>query len=180
MRHLAAFFLVSMSAQSLSGQQPSESCAASSHRLLGAFVGDFDVAATYRAGTAGWDSATARSQFTWALDGCLLEERFTGRRYGAPYAYLALWGSSGDRARPIERAFAHSQHGILSLSAGDWNPVGDSLMVADSAFVRAAWVHQRYVLTRPLGGTFTAAGLRSEDGGRTWFATYRARYTTRR
>jgi hypothetical protein len=44
----------------------------------------------------------------------------------------------------------------------------------------AAWVHQRYVLTRPAGGTFAAEGRRSEDGGRTWIVTYRARVTTRR
>jgi hypothetical protein len=89
-------------------------------------------------------------------------------------------GDSCSDSRVDITIFAHSQHGILSLSAGGWNAIGDSLMVTDSVFVRARWVHQRYVLTRPADGTFTTEGRRSEDGGRTWIVTYRARYTTRR
>jgi hypothetical protein len=81
--------------------------------------------------------------------------------------------------RPIQRFFVHSQHGLLGLSEGSWNPTGDTLVVEDSALVRGAWIRQRYLLSRPRAGAFTAEGRRSEDGGKTWFVTYRVRYSSR-
>jgi hypothetical protein len=156
------------------------SCVATTHRLLGAFVGQFDVQAVYRRGVDRRDTSVARAQFTWALGGCLVRERFRGRRSGEPYEYEALWGTSGSAAHPIQRVFAHSQHGLLGLSEGGWNVAADSLTVGDSALVRGRWVYERYVLSRPGPTGFVETGLRSEDGGRSWFETSRAQFTPRR
>jgi len=114
---------------------PAATCATNAQRALGAFLGEYEVRATFRAGAAAWDSSLARSHFAWDLDGCVLVERFDGRRFGEPYRYLSLWGAGADSGRPIQQMFVHSQHGVLSLSQGDWNPTRDTLIVEDSAFV---------------------------------------------
>jgi hypothetical protein len=155
------------------------SCVDATRRLLGAFVGEFDVQAVYGRGVDGRDTSTARAQFTWALGGCLVRERFRGHRSGEPYEYEALWGTSGSAAHPIQRVFAHSQHGLLGLSEGGWNAAGDTLTIGDSAYVRGRWIYERHVVTRPGPTGFAAIGLRSEDGGRSWFETSRARFTPR-
>jgi hypothetical protein len=152
------------------------SCVDSTRSLLGAFQGDYRVHTLNRAGPAAWDSTDARAHFAWELDGCLMVERYEGQRGGEPYSTLALWGTSGNPERPIQRTFAHSQHGVLVLSEGRWNAAGDTLTLADSAFVRGVWVQQRYVVSRPRSGVFTAEGRRSEDHGATWIVTMRARY----
>jgi hypothetical protein len=155
------------------------SCVDATHRLLGAFVSEFDVQAVYGRAVDARDTSAATAQFTWALGGCLMRERYRGHRSGEPYEYEALWGTSGSAAHPIQRVFAHSQHGLLGLSEGGWNVAADSLTIGDSALVRGRWVYERYVLTRPGPTGFVATGLRSEDGGRSWFETSRARFTPR-
>jgi hypothetical protein len=80
----------------------------------------------------------------------------------------------------VQRLFVHSQHGLLGISEGDWNAARDSLIVEDSVLVRGQWIRQRNVMTRPAAGRFTVEGWRSEDGGKTWFLTNRARYSRRR
>jgi hypothetical protein len=104
-------------------------------------------------------------------------EHFAGRRGGEAFETVALWGTSGGLDHPIQRVFAHSQHGLLGLSEGRWNAAGDTLTLADSALVRGTWIQERHVVSRPRGGVFSAEGRRSEDGGRTWTITLRARYT---
>lgn len=161
-------------------QGPAEPCATSTRRSLAVFLGEFDVAATFRTGPATWDSSPAQSLFAWDLDGCLLVERFDGMRFGAPYRYLSVWGAaSGDSVRPIQQLFVHSQHGVMTLSQGNWNLTGDTLIVGDSAFVRGRWIHERHRMSRPVAGRFVSEGRRSEDGGRTWFPTSHARYVRR-
>ena len=155
---------------------PAVGCATNAQRALGGFLGDFDVSAAFRNGPGTWDSSLARSSFAWDLDGCVLVERFDGVRFGQPYRYLSIWGAAGDPGRPIQQWFVHSQHGVMTLSEGNWNPTGDTLIVEDSAFVRGGWVHQRHIMSRPVAGRFVSEGRRSEDGGRTWFPTSRYRY----
>lgn len=161
------------------GHGPAATCATDVQRALGVFLGDYEVRAAFRAGPVAWDSSLARSNFAWDLDGCVLMERFDGLRFGQPYRYLSIWGAEGDTARPIQHIFVHSQHGVLSLSQGNWNPAGDTLIVEDSAFVRGGWVHERHVMSRPASGRFVTEGRRSENGGRTWFPTSHLRYLRR-
>jgi hypothetical protein len=153
------------------------SCVDSTRRWLGAFEGEYRVRALFRAGATTWDSTDAHARFAWELGGCLMVERFDGRRGGEPYATVSLWGTSGGPDHPVQRTFAHSQHGVLGVSEGRWNAAGDTLILADSVFVRGDWVQQRYVVTRPRGGAFTTEGRRSEDHGSTWIITQRSRYT---
>jgi hypothetical protein len=155
------------------------SCVEATHRLLGGFIGEFDVRAVYGHGVDARDTTTADARFTWALGGCLVREHFSGRRDGVPYEYEALWGTSGSAAHPIQRVFAHSQHGLLGLSEGGWSAAADTLTIGDSAFVRGRWIYERYVVSRPGPTGFVTIGRRSEDGGRSWFETSRARFTPR-
>jgi hypothetical protein len=160
-------------------QGPASTCATNSQRALGVFLGDFEVRATFRTGPGTWDSSLARSHFAWDLDRCVLVERFDGRRFGQPYRYLSIWGAAGDTVQPIQRLLVHSQHGVMNLSQGNWNAAGDTLIVADSVFVRGSWVHERHIMSRPVAGRFVSEGRRSEDGGRTWFSTSRSLYVRR-
>jgi hypothetical protein len=155
------------------------SCTADGARLLGALRGDFDVAAAFRAGPAAWDSTTGHARLDWELGGCLLAERYEGTRYGAPYAYVALWGTSGTDDHRMQRVAAHSQHGLLVLSDGAWNARGDTLVLSDSALVNGRWIHQRSVIVPTSDGGFTLAGERSEDGGRSWVTVAVFRYRRR-
>jgi hypothetical protein len=61
-------------------------CSSKAQRLLGIFVGDFNVRAAYRSGATCWDSSAVRSHFAWELGGCVLVEHFDGRCFGEPYA----------------------------------------------------------------------------------------------
>jgi hypothetical protein len=153
------------------------SCVDSTRQWLGMFVGDYRVQVAYRAGADRWDSTVARGQFSWDLGGCLMLERQEGRRSGEAYDYVALWGTSGPPGRRIQRVFAHSQHGLLGLSEGRWNDSNDTLVLADSAFVRDQWIQERLVVSRPRHGSFIMEGRRSEDGGRSWIVTHHAKYT---
>jgi hypothetical protein len=179
LRHLA-WLIVTAPALCLAQGVTHGSCVAATTRDLAMFVGEYDVRAAFRAGPTAWDSSAARSTFRAELGGCLVRENFAGLRYGEPYAYTALWGTSGTAPHTIQRVFVHSQHGLLVLSAGAWNATGDSLVVDDSSFVRGAWVRERSVLSRPGPDGFTAVNWRSEDGGKSWFPTFRARYVRRR
>lgn len=186
MRRVILYVVVSLwpthlNAQTTKGAPPAAmithaSCVDSTSRWLGMLIGEYRVQAVTRAGAGMWDSTAAEARFAWELGGCLMIERFKGRRDGEPYQTVALWGTSGSPAHPIQRTFAHSQHGLLGLSEGSWDVAGDTLVLADSAFVRGKWVQQRYVVSRPHSGAFTAEGRRSEDGGKTWLITLRARY----
>jgi len=153
------------------------SCVDSTRRWLGPLAGEYRVQTVTRAGvSSAWDSTMAHARFDWELGGCLMVEHFDGRRGGEAYETVALWGTSGDPDHPIQRVFAHSHHGLLGLSEGHWNAAGDTLTLVDSAIVRGKWIQERYVVSRPRGGEFTAEGRRSEDGGQTWIITLRARY----
>ena len=157
-------------------------CADTTRLLLGQLLGRYRAAVWFRTGSAGGDTSTATVTIRPALDGCVLEERFVGRRFGSPYSYLAWWGAHAGDPRPIQRVFVHSQHGVLSIAAGAWS--ADSLVLDDSVNVRGRWIYERLVL-RPSStgftGGFATAQLRSEDGGQSWFVTQRTRYvrTTR-
>jgi hypothetical protein len=169
-------------AQTAAGANPTalithEICVASTRRLLGMFVGDYRVQAAYRVGPSLWDSTVSQGHFAWELGGCLLIERLQGWRGGEPYAYVALWGTSGPADHRVQRAFAHSQHGVLDLMEGRWNSTMDTLILGDSVFVGRQWMYQRFVISRPEHGSFVVEERRSEDGGHTWFATRRATYT---
>lgn len=153
------------------------SCVDSTRRWLGPFVGEYRVETFTRGGANAWDSTTAHARFGWELGGCLMVEHFDGRRDGNAFATLAVWGTSGNVDHPIQRVFAHSQHGLLGLSEGRWNTAGDTLTLVDSALVRGKWIQERYLVSRPRGGVFSAEGRRSEDGETTWVVTLRARYT---
>ncbi|MBC7843370.1 MAG: hypothetical protein H7099_13700 [Gemmatimonadaceae bacterium] len=179
MPHLSRSTLVVLFVAGTTAFAQGPPCNATTPAALGVFAGEFDVAIAFRAGPTSWDSTSGRASFAPDLDACLIVERFAGRRYGSPYSYLALWGASGDSANAIQRTFVHSQHGVMGLSSGDWSRGRDSLVVRDSAMVRGRWIHERWVLTRPVDGRFAATGLRSEDGGLTWFATARATFARR-
>jgi hypothetical protein len=112
-------------------RRPAVTCATDAQRALGVFWGDFDVQVRYRTGPSTWDSSRATAQFTWDLDSCVLVEHFAGTRFGQPYRYLSVWGAAGDSVHPIQQFFVHSQHGLLSLSQGGWDPTGDTLIVED-------------------------------------------------
>jgi hypothetical protein len=155
---------------------PTFSCADTTTRVLGFLIGEYSATTEFRAGPTAWDSTRATVTIARELGGCVLREHFRGTRYGAPYEYLALWSANGGPAAPVQRAFVHSQHGLLGVSAG--RQVGDSLVLADSAVVRDRWIHQRLVLWREdgAGAVLRSEGRRSEDGRASWFATQRTRY----
>ena len=155
------------------------SCADTTARVLGFLVGEYDARAAFRAGPSAWDSTTAAVSITRDLGGCVLREHFRGRRYGAPYEYLAVWSAHGGASTPVERFFVHSQHGVLGLSSGRRS--GDSLVVGDSVFVRGRWVQQEVALWRgdAAGNVLLSESRRSEDGRATWFLTQRVRYERR-
>ena len=158
---------------------PAFDCADTTRRVLGFLVGEYDARAVFRSGPAAWDSSGARISVTRELDGCVLAERFVGTRYGAPYAYLAIWSAHGGASAPLQRAFVHSQHGLLGVSAG--RALADTMVLEDSAFVRQRWVHQRFLLWRVDGrsGELRSEGRRSEDARATWFVTQRMHYLRR-
>jgi hypothetical protein len=66
------------------------SCVDSTRRILGQFVGEYDVRAGFRGGPTAWNSSAAHSRFTWELGGCLMREDFSGRRSDEPYQYIAI------------------------------------------------------------------------------------------
>ena len=81
---------------------------------------------------------------------------------------------------PVQRAFVHSQHGLLGVSAGGFTgAAGDTLVLEDSAFVRGRWAYQRLALWRAGAADLRSEGRRSEDGRATWFVTQRTRYQRR-
>ena len=174
-----AFFALWLPARG-EAQAASFSCADTTSRSLGFLVGEYGASATFRAGAAAWDSTRATVSITRELGGCVLREHFRGTRYGAPYEYLALWSANGGAAAPLQRAFVHSQHGLLGVSAG--RIVGDSLVLEDSAFVRGRWIHQQVVLWRadPAGTMLRSENRRSEDARASWFPTQRTRYERQR
>jgi hypothetical protein len=152
-------------------------CIEDVRRMLGAFVGRWTVHTAYRTGTATLDSSLAAATIEPELGGCILREVYHGRRFGKPFAFVALWGvHGGTQALPVQRTYVHSQHGLLTLSEGSWNADGDTLTLKDSAMVRGQWVEQQTVVSRPSGGAFVIEGRRSEDGGRTWIMTQQSRY----
>ena len=184
LRHLltvvaGATLLASPLSAQASVQTPPFSCADTTTRVLGFLVGQYSAAAVFRAGATAWDSTTATVAITRELDGCILREHFRGTRYGAPYEYLAHWSANGGAVEPVQRAFVHSQHGLLGVSAGRRS--GDTLVVADSVFVRGRWVHQELRLWREGGGNavLRSESRRSEDGRASWFSTQRVRYERR-
>jgi hypothetical protein len=175
----ALTFVPSWLAAQVGTQAVAFSCADTTNRSLGFLVGEYRADATFRAGAAAWDSAGATVSITRDLGGCVLREHFRGTRYGAPYEYLALWSANGGAATPLQRAFVHSQHGLLGVSAG--RIVGDSLVLEDSAFVRGRWIHQQVVLWRAdvAGTVLRSESRRSEDARASWFPTQRILYERR-
>lgn len=144
-------------------------CVERTKRALGFLEGSYTVSAVFREG-ASWDSNTAHVLIRPALGGCVMEERFRGRRYRQKYDYLAWWSSGSQGA--VDRAFVHSQHGIVSVSRGGLQ--GDTLVVTDSVFVRGRWIEERVVLWRTPTG-LASEGRRTENGS-DWFITQRTVY----
>jgi hypothetical protein len=169
--------------RSASSQRPAPeitqaNCVEDVQRAVGAFVGQWNVRLIVRTGPATRDTSAATATIAPELGGCILRESFHGTRSGEPFDVAALWGVNGatDRA-PIQRASAHSQHGLLTLSEGRWSDAGDTLTLRDSAVVRGIWIQQQTVISRPQSGRFIIEGRRSEDGGRTWIVTQRLLYS---
>ena len=154
---------------------PSE-CAAKDVAFLASLAGDWQVDAEFRAGES-WESAPGRASFAPDLGGCVLLERFEGTRFGKPWAFLAILGANGggeDPAKPIQEVFVHSQHGILSLSAGRIE--GGELVVEDAPTVGGQVVLIRHVYFDVSPGGFRYESRRSTDRGASWTVTMKARY----
>jgi len=178
-RRLLAPLLLVTGASALAAQSaaPPFSCADTLGASLGAFAGEWNVQALFRAGASAVDTTSATASITTDLDGCLLREEYRGTRYREPYASLAYWGANGPDGARIQRIFAHAGHGILSLSSGGW--VGDTLVLEDSFMLRGERVRQQVRVSRPARSGFTLVGRRSTDDGASWTVTLDARYTPR-
>lgn len=182
MRLTSLWLVLAFTAPAVLDAQPAaapraSACADTTRLVLGRLIGSYRAQIWFRTGSAAGDTSTARVTIRPVLDGCILEERLVGRRYGNPYSYLAWWGAHGGSARPVQRVFVHSQHGILGISAGGWS--ADSLVLEDSASVRGRWIYERLVLvpsSNGFAGGFGSAQLRSEDGRQSWFVTQRTLY----
>lgn len=148
-------------------------CADTTRAILADFVGEWRVSASFRADSGRWENDSARATISPDMGGCVLSEHFYGRRYGAPYEFLATWGANGGSPR-IQRSFVHSQHGLIGVMGGDF--VGDTLVLGDSAVVRGQLVLEQHVFSRPVRSGFFFESRRSADRGRTWIATWRATY----
>ncbi|MGD8278264.1 MAG: hypothetical protein PVH00_09575 [Gemmatimonadota bacterium] len=174
---LAFPFLATLPAP-VPAQVRSSACEDAVRERLGAFEGRWRVEAVFRAGESAWDSTTAVATITPELSGCLLREEYRGTRYGEPYAYIALWGANGLEDAPYQRTFAHSQHGLLTLRAGDFT--GDTLVLRSTTLVRGQAILEEDRITRPTASRFTLINRRSTDDGATWTTTRRAVYVRSR
>jgi hypothetical protein len=157
------------------GQEPPSlpDCGLETVPLLRALVGNWTVETEFRTGAAGWQRTDARSSFELDLRGCVLVERYSGTREGRPFDILGVMGVNGDGPR-IQRVWAHSQHGLLTLYAGD---VRDGELVLDATVaVRGEPLMLRLVYTDVGPDGFRFESLRSTDGGTTWAVTWRAKY----
>ena len=150
-------------------------CSRAAQDGLGGFVGQWQVETLFRAGNSAWDSTAAVATIRSELSGCLLREEYRGERSGEPYSYVALWGANGLGDTPYQRAFAHSQHGLLVLRSGDF--VGDTLVLRSITEVRGQEVLEEDRITRPTLASFELVNRRSADGGGTWVVTRRSLYS---
>lgn len=153
----------------------SASCVRDGARLLGTFRGRFAVDAAFRTGPDAWEHTSGTAMLDWRLGGCILAEHFDGTRSGAPYAYEALWGTSGMDDHRMQRAVIQSQHGIIVLSEGGWNAARDTLTLLDSAHVGTRRVWQRTVIVSVSDG-FDLVAQRSDDAGKSWIDVQRFAY----
>lgn len=148
-------------------------CAAKENAFLRSLVGEWDVDAEFRAGADGWEKAAGRASIASELEGCVLVQHYRGTRGGDRWEFLAVLGASGTD-RPIQELFVHSQHGVMSLSAGAIS--GGTLTVEDRPTVKGAVVRIQHVYSNAGPGGFRYESRRSTDGGRTWAVAWRATY----
>ena len=151
---------------------PPPDCVARDTALLQSLVGDWEVEMEFRTGDE-WERAPGRASVRPELSGCVLVERYTGTRQGAPYEFLALLGANG-MGDPIQEVFVHSQHGILSLSSG--KVTGGGLVVEDAPIVDGKVVRLRHTYSDVTAEGFRYESSRSTDGGASWRVTVRGKY----
>lgn len=155
--------------------QESPPCADSASRTLGSLRGRWDLRTVFRT-TAGWDTTRGVAIMQPDLDGCLLREELVTSRGGAPFHTLSLWGAAS-LAGPIQRTFAHSQHGFLSVYSGRRTAAG--LELRDSQVVGGRLVLLEHRFEPFVADSMRFTSRRSTDDGATWTVTWYADYVRR-
>ncbi len=134
----------------------------------------------FRTRSGGWDTTSAQVHITPDLDGCLLREEYTGTRIGQPYQVLSLWGVHGMGAgAKVQRVTGHSQHGLLTLYAGEIMGEGDSLVLEHSLTIRGSPVRFQHIFAPFAADSMRFTSRRSVDDGVTWRVTWFADYRRR-
>ncbi len=152
-----------------------EACVDSVERALGALAGIWDVRAVFRSGSA-WDTSAAEARFERDLGGCVLRETLVGTRWGRSFHVLSLWGAAGLDA-PLQRSTVHSQHGLITVSAG--SRTADGVVLVDSQVVRGRLVRFEHRFEPFASDSMRFTSRRSTDGGATWVVTWYADYLRR-
>lgn len=155
--------------------QESPACADSVATVLSGLRGQWRVRAVSHT-TSGWDSTRGAAAIQPDLDGFFLRETLVTRRGGAPFRTLSLWGAFGLHG-PIQRTFAHSQHGLLSLYAGRRTAAG--LVLRDSQVIGGQLVFLEHRFEPFVADSMRFTSRRSTDGGATWTVTWYADYVRR-
>ena len=155
--------------------QESPTCADSASKTLGSLRGGWDVRTVFRT-TAGWDTSFGGADIQPDLDGCLLRETLSSSRGGEPFHILSLWGAAG-LAGQIQRTFAHSQHGLISVYSGRRTAAG--LVLHDSQVIGAQLVLLEHRFEPFVADSMRFTSRRSTDGGATWTVTWYADYVRR-
>jgi len=147
-------------------------CADSVADALAGLRGRWDVRIVSRT-ASGWDTTRGTADIQPDLDGCLLREGMLSTRGGAPFRTLSLWGAAGFDGQ-IQRTFAHSQHGFLSVYAGRRTATG--LVLRDSQVVSGQPVLLEHRFEPFVGDSMQFTSRRSTDRGATWTVTWYADY----
>jgi len=149
-------------------------CLSEAMRSLTFLVGDWQVASRYRGMDGVWEATTARSTITAELDGCLLLERLTGVRDGAPFAAIASLTFDALEGR-LRRTWVDSGHGLLVVYDGVLED--DALTLTAHLAVRGREVQFQHALSALSPDGFELHSRRSVDGGATWDTGWTLLYT---
>jgi len=171
---IAIIIFVLTSAYGQQNDAEARGCVTDEGKELSFLVGDWKVKNQTRVagGDEKWDEHNGSSKIKFIFDQCLLAEKLTIKREGRPLTVFVLY-SYNNISKNYQWAFAHSEHGMLSLYEGllekdkfDFRysfEIGDRIRL----FKRE--------LTRSSNG-FELVASRSNNNGETWRVDSRLTY----
>ena len=163
------------------GQQPDQKargCVTDEGKQLNFLVGDWNVDSEYRlrGGTNEWERTRGTSKIKFVFDQCLLSEKLNVTREGRPLTVVAFY-SYNNFSKIYQWAFAHSEHGLLSLYEG---PLEENRFVFkySAKFGDRTILFKRILTKSPKG--FELVAKRSNDYGKNWGVSWRLSYYRQR